>query len=75
MPSALLAAAGYGNLLLSRLFGYAPMLTPGKARELTQSEWLCDNSGFSAATGWRPQTGLASGLRLTLGERIRVSRP
>jgi nucleoside-diphosphate-sugar epimerase len=68
LPSALLAAAASCNLAASRLFGYAPMLTPGKVRELTEADWLCDNSAFTATTGWRPQTDLARGLRLTFGE-------
>lgn len=66
IPPRLLATLGRANLVLSRVFGYAPMLTPGKVRELTQPDWLCDNSAFTAATGWRPQTSLAEGLRLTL---------
>ena len=49
------------NLLFSTLFGYAPMLSPGKVRELLQSEWLCDNSDFSEATGWRPELDLRQG--------------
>ena len=41
--------------------GQAPMLTPGKVRELRQSRWLCDNRAFTLATGWAPQIDLASG--------------
>jgi len=65
IPYALLAAIGRINLFLSSLIGYAPMLTPGKVRELTQTDWLCDNTAFVQATGWQPQTDLASGLRLS----------
>lgn len=68
VPAGLLRTIARGNLALSRLFGYAPMLTPGKVRELTEREWLCDNSAFTAATGWRPETDLARGLRLTWNE-------
>ncbi|MDT8322255.1 MAG: hypothetical protein RQ826_17195, partial [Xanthomonadales bacterium] len=46
----------------SRLTGRAPMLTPGKVRELTEAAWLCDNGAFTAATGWRPRIDLAAGL-------------
>lgn len=64
VPYALLAAIARLNLVLSGLLGYAPMLTPGKVRELTQACWLCDNTAFTRVTGWRPQTDLASGMQL-----------
>jgi nucleoside-diphosphate-sugar epimerase len=67
IPIPLLAGLAQFNLVLSRLAGYAPMLTPGKVRELTQPDWLCDNTGFVNATGWQPQTGLPGGIRLSLG--------
>jgi nucleoside-diphosphate-sugar epimerase len=51
------------------------MLTPGKVRELTEREWLCDNSAFTAATGWRPRTELARGLRLTWNEHTARNEP
>jgi nucleoside-diphosphate-sugar epimerase len=63
LPFGLLHLAGALNAAMARLFGYAPMLTPGKARELQQEDWLCDNSLFSARTGWRPKVGLAAGAR------------
>ena len=67
IPLPLLLGLARLNLTFSRLVGYAPMFTPGKVRELTQPDWLCDNTDFSRATGWRPQTGLPSGIRLSLG--------
>ena len=66
VPRPLLAAAATANLHLSRLIGYAPMLTPGKARELTHHDWVGDNAAFTCATGWRPRVGLEEGLRRTL---------
>lgn len=68
IPRPLLAGIASINLVFSGLTGYAPMLTPGKVRELTQPDWLCDNSAFLQATGWQPRTGLASGIRLSLGK-------
>jgi hypothetical protein len=70
IPPGFLTALGFCNLQLSRLTGRAPMLTPGKVRELTEAEWLCDNSAFAAATAWKPQIDLATGLRLTLGSKM-----
>lgn len=61
VPMALLRAAGAANAFIAGLFGYSPMLTPGKARELQQEQWLCDNSQFSSRTGWHPEIDLRSG--------------
>ena len=66
VPRAFLNAIAASNMIISRVLGYAPMLTPGKVRELTQSDWLCDNTAFTQATGWVPQTDLASGIHLCL---------
>jgi nucleoside-diphosphate-sugar epimerase len=69
VPAFALSAAARVNWLVSGITGVAPMFTPGKVRELTQSEWLCDNSAFVQATGWAPQTQLASGIRHSLAGR------
>ena len=63
LPGALLKASAAINLQLSKLFGYAPMLSPGKARELVQADWLGDNSSFSQATGWQPDLDLKQGAQ------------
>lgn len=64
VPGALLRAAATLNTGLARWFGYAPMLSPGKVRELQQGAWLCDNSAFTDATDWRPEVDLERGARL-----------
>ena len=69
VPAWALRLAAQGNLLLSSLFGYAPMLTPGKVRELTRDRWLGGDGGYGAVTGWRPGYDLASGLKQTFAER------
>ncbi|MEQ8484877.1 MAG: NAD-dependent epimerase/dehydratase family protein [Pseudomonadales bacterium] len=61
VPAWLLGALARANLAVSAVTGRAPMLTPGKVRELRQSRWLCDNRAFTLATGWAPQIDLASG--------------
>jgi nucleoside-diphosphate-sugar epimerase len=63
IPRILLELAANINVLSSRVLGYAPMLSPGKVRELTQPEWLCDNSAFTDATGWRPLLDLRQGAQ------------
>jgi len=63
VPRFLLQGAGRLNMLLSTVFGYAPMLSPGKVRELVQPEWLCDNAAFTKATGWQPRLNLRRGAQ------------
>ena len=63
VPAFVLKGAARLNLLISGLLGYAPMLSPGKARELLQPEWLCDNRAFTQATGWQPQLDLMHGVQ------------
>lgn len=63
IPRVVLEGTAKINLLFSGLFGYAPMLSPGKVRELVQTEWLCDNREYTKATGWQPQLDLKRGAR------------
>lgn len=67
IPVRMLKLAAILNIALARTFGYAPMLTPGKLRELRHSDWSADNTAISETTGWSPKITLAEGLRLTLG--------
>jgi len=46
----------------ARLLNYAPMLTPGKIRELTHPNWLSEGQEFSRITGWQPRFQLDKGL-------------
>jgi nucleoside-diphosphate-sugar epimerase len=61
VPGGVLNAAAIANQCVSGWLGRAPMLTPGKVRELQQSGWLCDNRDFTEATGWQPEIDLARG--------------
>lgn len=63
VPGAFMSAAASINLLSARWFGYSPMLTPGKVRELRHGDWLCDNAPLTAALGWSPRLTLAEALR------------
>ena len=67
IPAWLLFGAAGLNLSLSRLLGYSPMLTPGKARELTQDDWVCNNTDLSSASGWTPAIDLEKGLLSLFG--------
>jgi len=67
VPAAILRAAGRVNEQVSRVFRRLPMLTTGKARELTWDRWLCDNAPFSRTSGWTPVTGLKDGVAALYG--------
>ena len=67
IPRVALKTAAHLNAAAARLFGYRPMLTPGKVRELCHADWICDNADFSRATRWHPEVDLREGLRRTLG--------
>jgi nucleoside-diphosphate-sugar epimerase len=66
VPLAVLKTLSSLNLHAGRIFGYAPMFTPGKLRELRHPDWVCDNTAFTRQTGWTPQVSLEEGLRRTL---------
>jgi nucleoside-diphosphate-sugar epimerase len=63
IPLPLLRAAASGNLILARLLGYSPMLTPSKVGEFVHSDWVCDDAALRRATGWAPRIGLEEGMR------------
>lgn len=67
VPAPLLCGLSRLNVLGARIRGRAPMLTPGKVREIFHPEWTCDNTALADATGWRPRIRLDEGLRRTLG--------
>jgi 2-alkyl-3-oxoalkanoate reductase len=67
VPASLLGGLAWLNVLGARIRGGAPMLTPGKVREILHPEWTCDNTALADATGWRPRIRLDEGLRRTLG--------
>jgi len=67
VPAMLLRSLAAMNVTTARLIGYAPMLTPGKVRELRHPDWVADNTALTAAIGWRPGISLQEGLRRTMG--------
>jgi len=66
VPLSLVRLAATLNLAAARMGGRAPMLTPGKVRELTHPDWVGDNTAFTRETGWLPQVSLDEGLKQTL---------
>ncbi|MGB5717459.1 MAG: NAD-dependent epimerase/dehydratase family protein [Gammaproteobacteria bacterium] len=67
LPAALLRSLAAMNATTARLIGYAPMLTPGKVRELRHPDWVADNTALTAAIGWQPEFSLQDGLQRTMG--------
>jgi nucleoside-diphosphate-sugar epimerase len=67
LPAALLRSIAAMNATTARLIGYAPMLTPGKVRELRHPDWVADNAALTAAIGWQPRFSLQQGLQRTMG--------
>lgn len=68
VPASALHVAARLALVASRLGGRPPMLTPGKVREVTHPDWICDNTPLTLATGWRPRVPILEGLACTLRE-------
>ena len=62
LPQAVLASLAWTNLRLAKLTGRAPMLSPGKARELRHPRWVCDNAAITKALAWKPEIDLSKGL-------------
>jgi nucleoside-diphosphate-sugar epimerase len=70
IPSMLLRWAGRINLRWSVGRDRMPMLTPGKVRELTHPDWVCDDAPLRAAAGWCPQVRLEAGMRRTIVDSL-----
>lgn len=66
LPRPLVRSVADLNLRAGRAFGYAPMLTPGKVRELSHTDWTADNAAICRQTGWVPRITLPQGVRRTL---------
>ncbi len=69
VPAPVLQVPAAINWLLGRYFGRAPMLTPGKIRELRHADWVCRRDPTFDAVGWQPRHSLAQGLVATPGWR------
>ncbi|MGE0667782.1 MAG: NAD-dependent epimerase/dehydratase family protein [Sphingomonadales bacterium] len=64
VPGRMLEAAGGVIWLASAASGGTPMLTPGKARELTHMDWVCRDTTLAEA-GWRASIPASRGLTET----------
>ena len=66
IPAWLLGAFAAVNTAGARVLPYQPMLTRWKLAELRHPQWVCDNSAFTNASGWRPTVSLSRGLSALL---------
>ncbi|VAW79956.1 FIG010773: NAD-dependent epimerase/dehydratase [hydrothermal vent metagenome] len=62
VPAPVLDIPAWCNRSLARLWGYAPMLTPEKLRELRHPDWVCDNRALQTIVDWQPHYLLEQGL-------------
>lgn len=63
LPAVIASLIAGMNLMMAKIFRYAPMFTPGKVRELTHPDWRCDNNAAEQALpGWHPQVSFRNGL-------------
>ncbi|MEQ1929738.1 MAG: NAD-dependent epimerase/dehydratase family protein [Parvularculaceae bacterium] len=65
-PRRLLAACTAISSSVERLFGGAPMVTPGKVAEFFHPDWVARDNMFAAASSWRPSTSLGEGFAKTV---------
>ncbi len=62
IPRSLALGAAGINEGLGWVMGRAPLITPGKVRELCYPNWVCDNTAIAHAMDWQPQVSLEEGL-------------
>jgi 2-alkyl-3-oxoalkanoate reductase len=69
VPRPLLPGAAGCNLAISRLMRRPPLLTPGKAAELSHPYWVCDNVAIFQTLNWAPAIRLEDRLETLPGWR------
>lgn len=67
VPAWLMHAAASLSTTTASLTGRTPILTPGKVRELTHPDWVCDNGALERHLGWAPATRLEQSLKTLPG--------
>ena len=66
VPAWLLRVVAGITLVNARVLGFAPMLSPGKVRELRHPDWRCKNGPLQALLPWQPTVQFAEGLGRSL---------
>lgn len=65
LPKFVLNIIAHLNLVLSKVFGYKPMLSPKKVNELYYPDWICHGQHAMTCSNWRPEKQLKQGLKET----------
>jgi nucleoside-diphosphate-sugar epimerase len=65
MPRPLVSFVAWGAQLIGRVIGRAPMLTPGKVREIYDLDLVVRDEELTRLTGWTAAIKLDEGLRQT----------
>ena len=63
LPRGLVSIISQINIAAANLFGYQPMLTPGKVRELFHPDWVSNNTEITQAIDWQPETSFHDGMK------------
>ncbi len=66
-PRSILYGASCINSLAGLVSGRAPILSPGKVREIRHPDWVCRNNQLAEQTNWRPQWSLKEGFSDAIG--------
>lgn len=66
IPRPALQAFAFFNEWGSALGSKAPMLTRGKAREISHPDWTCRDRTLTQITGWKPQVEIEAGFAETV---------
>ncbi len=64
LPKSLLVFFGAVNVGIGRLLGHPAMLSPGKVRELSHSDWTVDPTYAMTHLDWRPLIEFSEGIAL-----------
>ncbi len=71
MPRFLTNIVAHAALMVGKMIGRAPMLTPGKVRELYDLDTVVRDEALTRLTGWRAAVRLGDGLRQTADWYVR----
>ena len=66
VPQSLLSFLGAIVLMVARVIGQIPAITPGKVRELYHHDWVCRARLLDEATAWQPKVQFENGYDRTV---------
>jgi nucleoside-diphosphate-sugar epimerase len=66
VPSPVMRGLAMGNVAFRTFAGKAPVLTPGKVREICHADWVCRNNLLDVRSPWYAKVDVQTGFRRTL---------